>query len=118
MKGLLQREVADHAGIDRSTYIKYESRAHGLYDFDVLTKIAELLGVALDDLLDEYNRFVFAQGENLKRLRKRQGLTQAGLAGLIGVNVATVKKWERGDVRMGRKSWDELTNIEKTCLEI
>jgi transcriptional regulator with XRE-family HTH domain len=40
MKGLLQREIADHAGIDRSTYIKYESRAHGLYDFDVLAKIA------------------------------------------------------------------------------
>jgi DNA-binding transcriptional regulator YiaG len=36
------------------------------------------------------------------------------LAGLIGVNVATVKKWERGDVRMGKKSWDKLMDIEKT----
>lgn len=79
MKGLLQREVADHAGIDRSTYINYESQAHGLYDFAALAKIAALIGVALDDLLDEHNRFVFAQGENLKSLRKQQKLTQARL---------------------------------------
>jgi len=113
MKGLLQREVADHVGIDRSTYIKYESRAHGLYDFDVLMKIAALFEIAPDDLLDEYNCFVFAQGENLKRLRKQHGLTQAGLAGLIGVNAAMVKKWERG-----KKSWDKLMGIEKTCREM
>jgi len=79
-----------------------------LYDFDVLAKIAELFEISSDVLLDEYNRFVFAQGENLKRLRKRHGLTQAGLAGLIGVNVATVKKWERGDVRMTKRMWERL----------
>jgi transcriptional regulator with XRE-family HTH domain len=110
----LQREVADHAGIDRSTYIKYESKSHGLYDFDMLTKIAQLLGVALDDLLDEYNRFVFAQGENLKRLRKRQGLTQARLAELMRVNAATVKKWERGQVRMTKRMWERLQSIKNS----
>lgn len=79
-----------------------------MYDFDVLAKIAGLLGIALDDLLDEYNRFVLAQGETLKRLRKRHGLIQARLAEAMRVNVATVKKWERGQVRMGRGMWERL----------
>ena len=36
-------------------------------------------------------------GENLKRIRKSRGLTQAKLAELIGQTQACVSKWETGE---------------------
>lgn len=35
--------------------------------------------------------------ENIKRLRKEKGLTQQGLADLLGVSCQAISKWERGD---------------------
>jgi transcriptional regulator with XRE-family HTH domain len=110
-KALLQKDVAEHVGIDRVTYIKYESDLNKLYDFDVLQEIAEFLGVAVDDLLDDYNRFVCAQGSNLKAMRKSRKITQITLASMLNVNVATVKKWEREQVSMTKKSYEKLLQI-------
>ena len=110
-KSLLQRDVADYVGIDRSTYINYESNSQQGYSFNHLSKIALLLDVTLDDLLDEYNRFVYAQGQNLKAMRKRQGMTQAVFAGLMGVSIAAVKKWEQETVSMSRNKWHRLLQI-------
>ena len=57
-KALLQREVAEYAGIDRSTYIHYEEYGRDYYPLDKMEKIAEILGVPVTELLDEYNRFL------------------------------------------------------------
>ena len=38
----------------------------------------------------------------VKRLRKRLGLTQSKFAALVGVHLVTVKKWEAGMQRMRR----------------
>jgi DNA-binding transcriptional regulator YiaG len=40
--------------------------------------------------------------EEVKRIRKRLGLTQSKFATLIGVHVVSVKKWEVGLQRMRR----------------
>lgn len=42
--------------------------------------------------------------DSLLDLRERQGFSQAGLAGLIGVEVKTIRRWENGqtDVGVGR----------------
>ncbi len=37
----------------------------------------------------------------LKTLRLGSGLTQGGLAVLLGVNVRSVQRWEAGDRRIG-----------------
>ncbi len=36
-------------------------------------------------------------GENIKRLRSEQNLTQEALAGFLGVSFQTISKWERGE---------------------
>ena len=61
-RNLYQIEVADYAGLERSTYIGYEEGARDSYPPDKLAKIAELFGVPVEDLLDEYNRFLARQG--------------------------------------------------------
>lgn len=57
-KGLRQRDVADYAGIDRSTYIHYEEAGRDFYPKEHMEKLAELFEVPLEDLLDDYNLFL------------------------------------------------------------
>ena len=39
-------------------------------------------------------------GTEVRRLRRRLGLTQAQLAARLGVHKLTVSRWERGQVRV------------------
>lgn len=49
-KGLLQRDVADFLGVDRTTYVKYETGANEP-DIEVIKKLADFFGVSTDYLL-------------------------------------------------------------------
>lgn len=49
-KGLRQRDVADFLGVDRTTYVKYETGANEP-DIDVIKKLADFFGVSTDYLL-------------------------------------------------------------------
>ena len=40
------------------------------------------------------------KGEELRAIRKRLGLTQAGMADRLGVTPTTVARWERNEVRI------------------
>ena len=76
-KGLRQRDAADYAGIDRSTYIHYEEAGRDFYPKEHMEKLAELFEVPLEDLLDDYNLFLLrGQGAQIKAIRQRLGLTQ------------------------------------------
>ena len=57
-KGLRQRDAADYAGIDRSTYIHYEEAGRDFYPKEHMEKLAELFEVPLEGLLDDYNLFL------------------------------------------------------------
>jgi DNA-binding transcriptional regulator YiaG len=41
------------------------------------------------------------QPSELKRIRRRLGVTQAALAALVGVTGNTIARWERGEVPIG-----------------
>lgn len=51
-KGLRQRDAADYAGIDRSTYIHYEEAGRDYYPKEHMERLAELFEVPLETLLD------------------------------------------------------------------
>ena len=80
-KGLRQRDAADYAGIDRSTYIHYEEAGRDFYSKEHMEKLAELFEAPLEDLLDDYNLFLLrGQGAQIKAIRQRLGLTQKAYA--------------------------------------
>lgn len=111
-KLLLQREVAEFAGLDRTTYVHYESSAHDYYPIDKLSSIAELLEVNVTDLLDEYNRFLYdGQGRQIRKIRKDMGLTQYQFGKLYGVSAGAVKRWESEKVRVTKGTWEKLICI-------
>lgn len=111
---LLQKEVAEYAGIDRTTYIHYESEAHDYYPADKLEKIAELFGIDITDLLDDYNRFVYeGQGRKIRKIRKSMGLTQYQFGKLYGLSAGTVKRWESNQVTIFKSTWKKLISNSK-----
>lgn len=62
--GLLQRDVADFAGVDRSIYSGYEEFVRDYYPIEKVLKIEELFSIPVTELLDEYNMFLYSgQGE-------------------------------------------------------
>ena len=51
---------------------------------------------------------VAAQQKSIALARKAQGMTQSGLAAIVGVNQATVSMWETGALKA---NWDELCAV-------
>ena len=105
---LMQREVADRVGIDRSTYIHYEETSRDYYPIDVMEKIALLYGVGVLDLLDDFNTFLYnGQGQQIRRRRQGMNMTQAEYARLLGVPLGTLKKWEQDRVHIYKSTWEK-----------
>ena len=50
--GYTQQKIADHLGIDRSTYSKYEKSR--MPDLDVIIQLAAFYNVSLEEFLGEY----------------------------------------------------------------
>ena len=83
-KGLRQRDVADYAGIYRSTYIHYEEYGKDFYSPKHMEKIAQLFEVPVERLLDDYNLFLRnGQGKQIKAIRMKLGLTQREYADIL-----------------------------------
>lgn len=106
-KALLQREVAEHIGIDRGTYIRYEEYGRGYYPIDHLEKLAKLFDVPLTELLDDFNRFLYNdQGKQIRERRLALNMTQREYADMLGVRVENLKKWEQNKVRIFKSTWE------------
>ena len=107
-KALLQHEVANYAGVDRSTYIRYES-GMDFYPPDKLSKITELLEVDITDLFDEYNTFIRnGQGQQIRAIRKQMKLTQKEFGKRFGAHAGTVKRWENESIRISKKLYCKI----------
>ena len=112
-KGMYQSDVADYLGIDKSTYIDYESPDRDYYSAEVMEKLAELFEVDVYDLLDDYNKFLYdGQGRNIKGFRKKLKITQEELARKMNVSLLKVKRWEQNKVRMFKFTWEKLISIQ------
>ena len=106
-KALLQREIAELIGIDRSTYIKYEESDHDYYSIEHMTKLAELYEVPITDLLDEYNLFLYNnQGKQIRKKRMQLGLSREEYAKNIGVSIHVLKRWELNKIRIHKSTWN------------
>lgn len=106
-KALLQREVADFAGIDRSTYIHYEEAGRDYYLVDKLEKIAQILEVDMMELMDGYNLFLYHnQGRQIRAKREALGMTIVQYAKYLGVQAGKFRRWESNQVQVSKATWE------------
>ena len=106
--GLMQKEVADLVGITRANYIDLETAAVDYYPKEAVDKLAELFEVPPEDLLDDYNRFLYdGQGRGIGEYRLRMGLSQTGLAQELGIDPSSIQVWEAEKKRVSKASWEK-----------
>ena len=107
-KALLQREVADSAGISRRTYIRFEEDGRDYYPPDKLEKIAQLLEVDLLELMDGYNLFLYhEQGKQIQARREALSMTELQYAEHLGVPLIKLRKWESNQVQIFKSTWEK-----------
>ena len=107
-KGLRQRDVADYAGIDRSTYVHYEEYGKDLYPLEHMERIAQLFEVPVESLLDDYNLFLRnGQGKQIKAIRMKLGLTQKEYADKLDVSLGSLKQWEQNRKQIFKSTWEK-----------
>lgn len=105
--GLKQKEVAQQIGIPRARYTDLETGHADRYPKEIVDKLAELYQVPVDDLLDDYNRFLYkGQGKMIREYRESLGLQKKPFARLIGIKAETLRAWESDRKQIGRKSWE------------
>jgi len=86
---LLQREVAEQLGVDKTSVFNWEGNRSSP-EIRYMPAIISFLGY---DPLPEANTL----GQQLVRQRTSLGLSQKESAGRIGVDASTLAKWERGE---------------------
>jgi transcriptional regulator with XRE-family HTH domain len=113
-KALRQRDVAEKTGIHLATYCAYEQEDRKIpYPFDKLRTIAELFGVEITDLLDQYNLFLYnGQGRQIRALRQSLGLTKEEFGKLYRFHVHTVNRWEKDAIQILKSTWVKLFGNE------
>lgn len=111
--GLLQRDVAKVIEVDRTTYSRYEENVLEAYPLDKLSKAAELFGIDVTFLLDDFNLFLYnGQGKQIKGLRKSMNLTQSQFAKCIETPLGTLKKWEQDNANIPKTSFQKLLQLQ------
>lgn len=107
-RAMLQREVADYIGIDRSTYMSYEESERDYYPIENMEKLAELYSVPVTELLDDFNMFLYNdQGKQIRDKRKKLHMTQSEYAAMLGVGLCNLKRWEQNRVRIFKSTWEK-----------
>lgn len=118
-KGLLQRDVAQYAEIDRSTYMHYEETGRDTYPLDKMQRIAKLFDVPLEKLLDDYNLFLYrGQGAQIKFLRKSKGFTQQEYARILKIPLPCLKAWEQERSKISKQSWSIYFRDDLVALRV
>jgi len=56
-------------------------------------------------------------GENIRKLREQQGISQQRLAELVRCSVSTIAGWERGEHQPSRYGKEKLAHVLNTTVE-
>ncbi len=106
--GLTQKEMAELVGVSRSVYLNLETGAVDYCDREIADALAATIGVTVDELLDDYNRFIYhGQGRAICRYRKQLGMGKKPFARFLGVSDSSIREWEADRKQVSRKSWEK-----------
>ena len=106
--GLLQREVAAKIGIPRAAYTSLETENMDSYDPIVMDKLAALYHIPINDLLNDYTRFLQAgQGQTILNLRQSLNMTRTQFAQYLHADIDNITVWEMEKKRISRELWEK-----------
>jgi DNA-binding XRE family transcriptional regulator len=106
--GLMQKEVAAQIGVNRGYYVRLEAGDLEYYPKEIVDKLAAFYLVPVDDLLDDYNRFLYyGQGRLIQKHRQSLELKKKPYARLMKIGIRSLQKWESNAKQISKKSWEK-----------
>lgn len=113
--GLMQKEVAAHIGIPESQYTDYETGYAVCIPKETADRLAALYNIPVDDLLDDYNRFLYyGQRQALLSHRQKLNLKKKPYARMLDVEPNLYRMWEAEKKQVSRKSWEKYLKVHFT----
>ena len=77
------------------------------YPAAVMDKLAALYQVQVEELLDEYNRFLYrGQARQIIALRGKLGLSRTAFARQFGISERSLRAWESGEKVISKGCWE------------
>ena len=106
-KGLMQREIAQIAGVSRSVYIDIECGITRRLPGCLILNLSQFYGVPVSDFLDDYNQFLFdGQAQRIQAYRKKLGMGRKPFCRHTGIPLSSLRGWEDGKKEVSFKCWE------------
>jgi transcriptional regulator with XRE-family HTH domain len=106
--GLMQEDVAAEIGVSRGYYGHLEAGDLEYVPKEIADKLAAFYRVPVDDLLDDYNRFLYyGQGRLIQKHRQRLELLKKPYAKLMKIGIRSLQEWESDSKQISKKSWEK-----------
>lgn len=94
-------------GLPLPRYIDMETGTCTHYPAAVMDKLAALYQVPVEDLLDEYNRFLYrGQVRQIIALREKLGLSRTAFARQFGISERSLRAWESEEKVISKGCWE------------
>lgn len=107
-KGYSQKEMAAFAKVDRETYHSYEEDGRDYYPIEKIKRIAKILEIPVEKLMDDYNRFLCHDpGKQIQKKREKKGLTRKDYAKELQVSADCLYRWETNRARVLKSTWEK-----------
>ena len=107
IKSLIRAEEKFNGYIVKYISDYYEEYGKDFYSPKHMEKIAQLFEVPVETLLDDYNLFLRkGQGEQIKTIRTKLGLTQREYADKLSVSLGSLKQWEQNRKQIFKSTWE------------
>ena len=106
-QGLTQLELAERLFVSRQAISGWEAGT-SRPSTENLQSLSRLFNIPLETLLDDYNLFLRkGQGEQIKTIRTKLGLTQREYADKLGVSLGNLKQWEQNRKQIFKSTWEK-----------
>jgi len=112
LNGLKQKDICEKIGIDKSTYIHYESKSTTSFDIGMCKKICEAIDVDPALVYDEYMTFIASDyGTTIRTFRKNYKITHEKFGALIDMHPKISARWEKGRSEPSRVSYKKIKEL-------
>lgn len=75
---------------------------------DRLQKIAAFLEVDIEELMDDYNHFLYHdQDKQIRAKREALGMSLIQYAAYLGISARKLRRWENNQAQISKGTWEK-----------
>ena len=112
LNGLRQKDIYEKIKIDKSTYIRHESKSTTSFDLEICRKICDVIGIDPILVYDDYLTFISSDYRTtLRKFRKKHKLTHKKFGALIDMHPKISAIWENGKSEPSRVSHEKIKEL-------